>query len=136
MYCSKCNSSVKVNSSFCGMCGNSIAQASTNTVINPVNKLDTTGDYSAPVVQGTNSYSDADTKIILQGLASREAGIGTLYLIGGIVVTAVTYYNATPGGTYTVFYGAMLYGGYRFLAGLFYLANPKALIKKLNSVDE
>lgn len=44
---------------------------------------------------------------------------GALWAIGGLVVTGATYAAAADGGTYVAFYGAVLYGGYRFLKGLF-----------------
>ena len=43
---------------------------------------------------------------------------GFIWLAGGGIVTAVTYSIAAPGGTYFVFYGAMIYGGYRILKGV------------------
>lgn len=45
--------------------------------------------------------------------------IGGLWCIGGIFVTVVTYSAATSrGGVYVVAWGAILFGGYRFLRGL------------------
>jgi hypothetical protein len=61
---------------------------------------------------------------ILANQAANEGSsdmlIGALWCIGGIVFTAVTY-NAVKetGGTYFVAWGAIVYGGWQFLKGLF-----------------
>lgn len=44
--------------------------------------------------------------------------IGLAVVLVGIVVTAVTFSAAEPGGTYFVAYGAILFGGLAFLQGL------------------
>jgi len=43
---------------------------------------------------------------------------GALWCIGGIIVTAATYGAASPGGTYLVAWGAILFGAIQFLRGL------------------
>ena len=52
---------------------------------------------------------------------------GALWCIGGIVVTAVTYSTAlVRGGTYYLFWGAILFGFLQFFQGLFqFLDAPK-----------
>ena len=57
---------------------------------------------------------------------------GTLWLLGAAIVTGVTFLAADPGGTYFVFWGAMAYGGYRFLRALYYWLNPDALIERVD----
>jgi hypothetical protein len=46
--------------------------------------------------------------------------VGGLWLVGGIAVTAVTYFIAEEqgGGRYIVAWGAMFFGGVQFLRGL------------------
>jgi hypothetical protein len=40
--------------------------------------------------------------------------------IGGLIVTAVTYSNASnEGGTYVVAWGAIVFGGYQFIKGIY-----------------
>ena len=46
-------------------------------------------------------------------------GIGALWCVGGIVVTAVTYQVASGGGTYVVAWGAILFGAIQALRGLY-----------------
>ena len=55
---------------------------------------------------------------------------GFLWLVGGGLVSGITYLAADPGGTYVVFWGALAYGAFRFLRALYFWANPSALIGK------
>jgi hypothetical protein len=58
--------------------------------------------------------------------AHRDAALqkmawGAVIFIIGVVITAGTYSAvAKTGGSYTVAYGAILVGGFRFLQGLYY----------------
>jgi len=55
-----------------------------------------------------------------QSIAHRHFTIGTLWLVGGIAVTAFTYSAASSGpggGTYVVAWGAMLVGVTRLIRG-------------------
>lgn len=65
-----------------------------------------------------------------QQVAKTEMIKGLLWLIGGAIVTGITYSAAAPGGSYYVFWGAMAYGAFRFLRGLYHHANPRALLNK------
>lgn len=44
---------------------------------------------------------------------------GTLWAIGGTVVTAVTYSAASGGGVYVIAWGAIVFGIIDFFIGLF-----------------
>ncbi len=66
-----------------------------------------------------------------KGQASKEALKGVLWFVGALLITLITFLGAEPGGSYYIFWGAMLYGVYRLIRGLYYLANPEALIKKV-----
>lgn len=58
--------------------------------------------------------------------------VGGLICIGGILLTAITY-SMVPkaGGTYVVFWGAVLFGGIRFLYGAFRSSERTAPAKSL-----
>jgi hypothetical protein len=61
-----------------------------------------------------------DVALANKAAARRAMGWGALWCVGGTIVTAVTYSSASEsGGTYFVMWGPMLFGGYRFLRGLF-----------------
>ena len=44
---------------------------------------------------------------------------GALWCIGGILVTGITFSAARSGGTYFIAWGAVLFGGFQFLQGLY-----------------
>lgn len=80
---------------------------------------------------GVHGYIEGATKIQTgtqkpPGNYERDLKVGALWCIGGIIVTAVTYSNATAspsGGHYIIAWGAILFGGIQFLKGLFGLAS-------------
>lgn len=68
---------------------------------------------------------------IARAAARAEMIKGVLWSLGAAVISGVTYISAEPGGTYVVFWGALAYGGYRLLRGLYYWANPDALARRI-----
>jgi hypothetical protein len=56
--------------------------------------------------------------------AARDMGIGMLWFVGGVVLTAATH-SMSSGGGGVVFYGAVLWGLYQFLRGLIHSAGSK-----------
>ena len=51
--------------------------------------------------------------------ALRSMGVGALLCVAGIVITSVTYSNASQsGGTYLIMWGPVVFGGWQFLKGL------------------
>lgn len=62
----------------------------------------------------------AKSVVVRHRTAERDMMIGGLWCIGGLFVTAITYAAATArGGIYVVAWGAIFFGGLRFLHGLF-----------------
>jgi hypothetical protein len=50
---------------------------------------------------------------------ARQLGLGALFLLAGIVITAVTYGGASQsGGTYVIAYGPIVYGIYSIIRGI------------------
>lgn len=75
--------------------------------------------------------SDREVAAIATALrqkAMRMALVGFLWLAGGLAVSIGSYLMADPGGTYHVFWGAALFGAYKFLRGLVYMADPAKLL--------
>ncbi|MBQ8050346.1 MAG: hypothetical protein IJ197_02060 [Bacteroidaceae bacterium] len=59
--------------------------------------------------------------------AKKDIIVGALCCLGGLAVTYLSYYFAKPGATFTVAYGAVIYGGYQGLRGLWaYLSEVKS----------
>ncbi|KOS05532.1 hypothetical protein AM493_05410 [Flavobacterium akiainvivens] len=56
--------------------------------------------------------------------ANKDMLWGAVWCVGGIIVTAATYSAASGGGKYVVAWGAILFGGTRFVRGL--MASMKA----------
>ena len=63
-------------------------------------------------------------------VAKAEMVKGLLWLIGGAIITGITYAAAEPGGSYFLFWGPMAYGAYRLLRAFYYWLNPDSLIRK------
>ena len=77
---------------------------------------------------GNEGFIDGTAKIKViaekarptKALGKKNMLYGALWCIGGIVLTVVTYSAATSsgGGTYFVFWGAVIFGGIQFVQGL------------------
>lgn len=63
-------------------------------------------------------------------VATKKVAIGAAWAIGGGALTAITYNAASDGGTYLIFWGAIIFGIWDILRGLYWLANPQALVDK------
>lgn len=51
--------------------------------------------------------------------ARRDILVGGLFFVGGLVITLITYSNASHGGgRYVVTWGAIIFGGIQFFRGL------------------
>jgi hypothetical protein len=64
------------------------------------------------------SYSRDPERDARRAAGMRKILIGSLWLVGGIIVTAVTYAAAANGGTYVVAWGAVLFGFIDIIIGL------------------
>jgi hypothetical protein len=53
----------------------------------------------------------------------KQMVIGGLICIVGIVVTVGSFNAARAGGSYVVAYGAIIWGGFQFLRGLYHYNN-------------
>jgi hypothetical protein len=64
-----------------------------------------------------------DYRFQLEKKANRQAArknmaIGSIWCIGGTLVTALTYQAASGGGHYVIAWGAIIFGAIQFLGGL------------------
>jgi len=65
----------------------------------------------------------------LRQRAQRIALVGFVWLAGGVAVSLGSYAVAEPGESYSIFWGAALFGAYKFIRGLFYMADPAKLLR-------
>ena len=71
---------------------------------------------------GQQGYILAQTRVklrpnVLRQQARKNMLHGAMWCIGGIVLTTASMNAAGPGGTYFIFWGAILFGGIQFLQG-------------------
>lgn len=52
--------------------------------------------------------------------ANKDILYGTLWCFGGLLVTWLSYELASENGSYIAFYGAIIFGAFQFIKGLFY----------------
>jgi len=52
-------------------------------------------------------------------IANKNMLYGALWCIGGLLVTGVSYAVAIEGGSYFITWGAVVFGGWQFLKGLY-----------------
>ncbi len=104
---------------------NQIYEYAANLMVNE--KKDAQETKIALIEQGIDEESasiivanlEQQIKEIKKENANKDLLYGALWALGGLVATVATYAAASDGGTYVAFYGAVIYGGYRFLKGLF-----------------
>jgi uncharacterized membrane protein YvbJ len=102
MFCKNCKKQIGENEKFCGYCGIKVDK---DNLILEKNKQ--TNDYFS------KTYSDTQDKS-----NHGEIVAGAIMLLIGVVLTWITYEAASGGGTYFVFWGLIIYGGYKVIKGL------------------
>ena len=64
-------------------------------------------------------YNDEkDVRNIDKKASGRNAIVGLIWMVAGILVTVISYYTAAPGGTYIISFGAIIGGLIQFVGGL------------------
>jgi hypothetical protein len=83
---------------------------------------------------------DKDIEPLLGAVRAKAVGLfvrGVLEaLIGGLITLASYNSASSKGGYYTIFYGLIIVGAWNALKGLYYMINPKSLIKKIGGQGE
>jgi len=110
MICGNCKKQISKDEKFCGCCGTATAGKIPDDRIqystpNETHNRKTNFDYSSRY----NSTS---------GSGNSDIAVGVITLIIGATLTWITYEAASGGGTYFVFWGLMIYGGYKILEGI------------------
>jgi hypothetical protein len=85
--------------------------------------VDSANQFVNNIEQESGKYLEScEGRQVMAGKCARQMLFGTLWVIGGIVVTAATYNAAASsptGGRYFVAWGAVVFGIYDFFKGLF-----------------
>ncbi len=111
MLCKNCKKQVKADEKFCGFCGAETIEKISDDHVH----------FGAPDKEykqtDNNPLYGYDTNTNDRG-GNGEIMVGVIVLIIGAVLTWITYEAASEGGTYFVFWGLMIYGGYKIIKGL------------------
>ncbi len=124
MNCKDCKREISASAKFCKHCGQR-AKESNNSEVASENSPSSVDRYFASKEDGLVEEA--------KKLAEKEMMKGLLWFGVGLAITIVTYFSAassTEGGTYYIFWGAMIYGIYRLIRGFDYKSNPNKLIEK------
>jgi len=124
MFCSSCGKNIFINTKFCKFCGSRIqGEFQTNTTSD--NRYSKNEKKSEKIVAQkyqsrpeNNHYIERLLAIEEKKVANREILIGVICIIVGLIITGVSYNAAEGGGTYYIFWGLIIYGGYRLIKGL------------------
>lgn len=117
MRCSNCDYKLDFDSKFCTKCGTNVS--------NPEKKE--LGEGSV------DKYFSEQKKSLIEEartLADGEMKQGIIWFVIALAITFGGYLFASEGGTYYVFWGAMIYGVYRLFRGIRYKNNPELLLEK------
>jgi hypothetical protein len=74
---------------------------------------------AAAIVAKVDAFMNV-MRVAYRQAGMKNVGIGMLWCVGGIVVTAITYSMASGGGTFVVAWGAVVIGIIQALRGLFF----------------
>lgn len=116
MLCNNCKKANNVDARFCIHCGSEFSEERAVVGEGSVDR------YFAE--QKTTFIEDA------KRLATGEMKLGIIWFTIALAITFGGYLFASDGGTYYVFWGAMIYGVYRLIKGIWYKLNPESLLRK------
>lgn len=116
MNCNKCKEKNSEDAKFCSNCGSELSK---DGVVADGGSVD-------------RYFSEKRSTFIEEAkrLADSEMKQGIIWFVIASVITFGGYLLASEGGTYYIFWGAMIYGGYRLIRGIGYKLNPESLLEK------
>lgn len=77
---------------------------------------------------------EAALKPVLDEIRSKAITLvlrGIIEFLIGVGLTIASYNGKSPNGTYIIFTGLIIVGGWNFIKGLYYIFNPKAILNKV-----
>lgn len=123
MKCSNCGYKLGSDSKFCTKCGTNVSHSE--------KKESNEGSV--------DKYFNEQKKSLIEEaktLADSEMKQGIIWFILALAITFGGYLLASGGGTYYIFWGAMIYGIYRLIRGFYYKLNPESLLQKAEEAKE
>jgi hypothetical protein len=122
MKCNNCSHNNESGAKFCTKCG-----ANLNAI-----------DYTEQEGSVDRYFKDKKHSLIeeAEALADDEMKQGVIWFVVALAITGGTWLFASEGGTYYVFWGAMIYSIYRLIRGFWYKMNPESLLEKAEKESE
>ena len=117
MICTQCEEKNVSDAKYCASCG-VILTSNTNSNVE--------GSVDRYFSEKKNTFIEEAKR-----LADSEMKQGIIWFVIALAITFGGYIFAREGGTYYVFWGAMIYGGYRLIRGIGYKLNPESLLEKV-----
>lgn len=131
MFCKYCGQKQTLSDGkFCQFCGIKIKN---DTNKEPSETERSTVEKHEEGTSPAESYFENHDDELLQEAKKASNNMmlqGVVWFILGLIITGITYSSADEGGTYYVLWGAMIFGVYKFLRGLYYRIYPTYLIQK------
>ena len=75
---------------------------------------------------------NVELRPVLDQIRAKASGLVVRGIIEALIgggLTALSYNSDSPGGTYILFGGLLMVGIWNFFKGIYYLCNPKGLLK-------
>jgi len=116
MICKNCKEKNTEEAKFCFSCGSDLSKDNVTVEEGSVDKYFSVKKIA--FIEEAKSLADSEMK---QGI---------VWFVIALVITFGSYLFASEGGTYYVFWGAMIYGVYRLIKGFWYKLNPETLLQK------
>jgi len=114
IYCTSCGAEIKNNAKFCIKCGFNFGNKTENSSLIAEQNRSDISNTNEKIVDSANVKKEEVKKD-----GGGDIAIGLLFLIGGIIVTVVSYSSASEsGGRYVVTYGAIIYGIFKIFSGI------------------
>jgi len=128
MFCPNCGQKIDDDSKFCAYCGKSIS-AIPDSISEPTSYSE---PASHPELTPNTEIQDLRNLEMARREANKTIIIGLIWFGIGMGVTWITYSAvAETGGTYTVLYGAAIYGFYLIISGIYHRIFPRRYLSQI-----
>ncbi|HEY4694450.1 MAG TPA: zinc-ribbon domain-containing protein [Candidatus Nanoarchaeia archaeon] len=125
MHCQECGKQNIDDAKFCRYCGAKVIRQTTTVVTPTAKEASNDPTYEDVMLEKVEEY------------ANTEMTKGVLWFFGGIGITVVglLFSESVGSSVGLVFWGAMLYGVIRLVAGIYYKLFPRKLMHKASYLE-